>query len=76
MKKKIIKILGCSHVDPIVFNDVNMNTDVYGLYVFTNNVYVFKNGMDMEFDELTEEEQYIVFKKVNSGNWKVDKTLQ
>lgn len=76
MKKKILAILGNNHLDPISFNSANIENEVYGLYTFENNVFVLKEGMDLEFDELSKKEKEKVLTMVESNNWKVDKTLQ
>lgn len=76
MKEKIIEILGKNHTTPIQFNAVKTYTEVYGLYTYRNDVYVFKEGMDTPFEDLTSKEQKTVFDMVISKNWVKNKSLQ
>lgn len=72
----IIEILGDNHTDPIQFNNVNYNTEVYGLYTYCNSVYVFKKSVDMSFEDLTLKEQKKIKEMFNSNDWKINKALQ
>ncbi len=77
MKKQIIEILGKNHKIPIEFNSVkNYTEDVYGLYTYKGGIYVFKDGMDLDFDELTLKEQKKIFDIILSKEWKLNKHLQ
>jgi len=77
MKDQIIELLGKNHKIPIEFNYVkNYSEDVYGLYTYKGGVYVFKDGMDLDFDDLTPKEQKKVFDTVLSKEWKLNKSLQ
>jgi len=76
MKEKIIEILGKNHTTPIQFNAVKNYTEVYGLYTYRNGVYVFKEGMDIDFADLTPKEQTKVFEMVESKKWVLNKSLQ
>lgn len=75
-KNEILEILGKNHKTPIEFLSVKTCTEVYGLYTFKSDVYVFKDGMDLPFDELTPKEQKKVLDMVLSKNWKLNKCLQ
>jgi len=76
MKEQILEILGKSHTDPIAFNSVKTYTEIYGLYTYKGGVYVFREGRDIDFDDLTEKEQKKVCNMVISKDWKVNKSLQ
>lgn len=75
MKEKIIELLGKNHKDPIDFQ--TSYDQVYGLYTFKGDVYVLKQGMDLDFEEdLTEKEQKKVLELVLSKKWIVNPSLQ
>lgn len=76
MKKEILDTLGKNHKTPIEFYAVENYCDVYGLYTFNNDVYVFKNGEDIPFDNLTPKEQKTTIELFQTKNWKVNKSLQ
>jgi hypothetical protein len=76
MKTKILETLGDNHKTPIHFNSVTSYTEVYGLYTYKGGVYVFKEGRDLDFEDLTQQEQKKVFELVESKNWKLNKHLQ
>ena len=76
MKDKIIEILGGNHKTPIEFTSVNNYNEPYGLYTYKEGVYVFKKGMDLDFDQLTPKEQKKILDIVLSKNWKPNESLQ
>lgn len=76
MEEKIIAILGGNHTDPISFNDVELYSEVYGLYTYKGKACCLKAGMDIDFDKLPEEEQNKVLKLVESKNWVIAPALQ
>lgn len=73
MRDQIIEILGRSHTTPIQFNPVN---GIYGLYTYKGGVFVFRDGMDLDFDDLNNSEQKSILSVVSSKNWKLNKSLQ
>lgn len=75
MKEQIIEVLGQNHKS-IQFNAVNSHSEVYGLYTYKGGVYVFKEGQDIDFDDLDTKEQKKVLALVLSKDWKVNKSLQ
>lgn len=75
-KSRILEILGKNHTTPIQFNSVKSYSDFYGLYTYKNGVYVFKDGMDLDFDDLTPKEQKRILDMVESKDWKLNKSLQ
>ena len=75
MKEEIIELLG-KNSTTIEFTSVKNYNEVYGLYTYKNDVYVLKGGMDLEFDELSSNEQTNVLKMVKLNQWKYNKTLQ
>ncbi len=76
MKSKIIEILGKNHTTPIEFNSIEKYSNVYGLYTYKNGVYVFRDGEDLDFEELTSKEQEKILNIVESKCWKLNKSLQ
>jgi len=76
MKEQIIGILGKNHKTPIEFNLVRNYDEVYGLYTYKGGVYVFKESMDIDFDELESKEQKEVLGLVLSKKWKLNNALQ
>ena len=48
----------------------------YMVFIHRSGVYVFKSGMDIDFDDLPEKEQQLVLNLVLSKDWKVNKYLQ
>jgi len=74
--EKIVYILGKNHTDPIAFKSVNNYKEVYGLYTYKGGVFVFKEGMDIDFKELTKKEQIKVLDMVERNDWVVNKSLQ
>lgn len=75
MKEQIIEVLGQNHKS-IQFNVVKSNSEVYGLYTYRGGVYVFKEGQNIDFDDLDTKEQKKVLALVLSKDWKVNKSLQ
>ena len=75
-KEDILEKLAINHTSPIAFLDVHSHDKVYGLYTFKNDVYCFKEGMDVPFDELTKEEQKEVLELFSKGNYEIDESLQ
>lgn len=73
MKDQITEILGKSHTTPIQFKPVN---GIYGLYTYKGGVFVFRDGMDLDFDDLDNNEQKSILSVVSSKNWKLNKSLQ
>ena len=57
MKEQILQLLGKNHTDPIQFKSVNSYSEIYGLYTYKGGVYIFSEGRDIDFDDLTEKEQ-------------------
>jgi len=45
-------------------------------FIYKGGVYVFREGRDIDFDDLTEKEQKKVCNMVISKDWKVNKSLQ
>ena len=76
IKEQIIEVLGQNHKHPIQFNAVNSHSEVYGLYTYKGGIYVFKEGQDIDFDDLDTKEQKKVLALVLSKDWKVNKSLQ
>lgn len=75
MKDEIIKILGDNHTDPINFGRILDLSNVYGLYTYNNNVFVFKDGMDCGFDSFNKAERIEIRDAVISRKWFVDPSL-
>lgn len=75
-KEIIINKLGSSHKNPIVPLAHVKDGDPYALYTYKNDVYTFIDGMDIPFDDLTEEQQFELANIVDSGEYKIDKTIQ
>jgi len=75
VKQQIIDILGQNHKS-IQFNVVKSNSEVYGLYTYKGSVYVFKEGQDIDFDDIDTKEQKKVLGLVLSKDWKINKQLQ
>lgn len=73
MKHQIIDLLGKNHTTPIQFDSIN---GFYGLYTFKGGVYVFKEGDDFDYEDLSEKEQKKILKVVLSKDWKLNKSLQ
>ncbi len=73
IKEEIIKILGKDHLTPIEFTAV---FGFYGLYTYQGGVYVFKDGEDIDFEDLMGKEQEKILDTVLSKNWKLNKSLQ
>lgn len=76
MKEQIIEILGKNHKIPIAFKDVHDYNEVYGLYTYRNEVYIFKGGFDGCFEDLPEKEQKKVVDMVISKRWEKNRSLQ
>jgi hypothetical protein len=76
MKEKIISMLGNNHLDPIQFEETQEQSEIYGLYTFEGGVFIFRDNMDINFDDLKEEEQKIVTEMVESKKWIINPTLQ
>ena len=76
MKEQIIEVLGGNHTKPIEFTSVQNYGEVYGLYTYRRGIFVFKDGTDLEFDDLTTLEQTTVLKMVIGKKWKVNAALQ
>jgi hypothetical protein len=76
MKKDILNLLGDNHPDPIRFDAVCSLSNVYGLYTYSNDVYVFVDGMDIPFDKFSKDEKAEIHKAVLSKKWIVDNTMQ
>lgn len=75
MKEDIIGKLGKNHKKTIGFNNIPY-TEVYAIYTYRGNVYCLKEGIDIPFDDLTEEEQKKIINLVKNGNYKVDNSVQ
>lgn len=73
MKEQIIEILGQNHIKPIQFDEVN---GFYGLYTYKSGVYVFKDGEDIDYDDIDDVDKKIILKVVLSKKWKLNKSLQ
>jgi hypothetical protein len=73
MKDKIIEILGQNHTTPIQFDEIN---GFYGLYTYRNGVYVFKEGEDIDYDDIDNSDKNKILKAVLSKKWKLNKSLQ
>ena len=71
----ILKKLGKNHTNPIEFKLVKPG-EVYGLYTLKGNVYVFKEGMDIDYEDLSDSDKLDVLNKFKSGKWIVNKNLQ
>ncbi len=76
MKEDIILILGKNHKHPIQFVEVHKHSELYGLYTYKGGVHVIREGMDINFDTLSPNEQEKVVKLVESKKWRVNKALQ
>jgi len=74
--QEILDKLGANHTDTIAFTEVKEYNKVYALYTFKNEVYVLKEGMDISFEEITEQEQKEVLNLFNAGSYVVDNTIQ
>jgi outer membrane protein assembly factor BamE (lipoprotein component of BamABCDE complex) len=72
MKEQIIEILGKNHTTPIQFDEVN---GFYGLYTYRNGVYVFKNGQDIDYDDIGDSDKNKILNVVFSKKWKLNKSL-
>jgi len=73
MKEKIIEFLGKNHTTPIGFDFVN---GFYGLYTYRSGVYVFKDGMDIDFESIDKKDQKGILEVVLSKKWELNKALQ
>ena len=73
MKDKIIEILGQNHTTPIQFDEIN---GFYGLYTYRNGVYVFKEGEDIDYNDIDSSDKNKILKAVLSKKWKLNKSLQ
>ena len=63
-------------MDPIQFDAVQSHSEIYGLYTYENGVFVFRDSMDIDFDELTEKEKEHVISLVESKKWTINPALQ
>lgn len=75
-KEKILEKLGKDHTDPIGFLGDIPYEKVYGLYTYENDVFCFREGSDIPFDELTQEEQTEVMVLFDSGKYEINEALQ
>ena len=75
-EEKVLKVLGDNHTDPIQFDDAKLHTDVYGLYTYRGGVYVFKEGWDIDYKDLSSVEKKTINQRFDSRKWKVNKSLQ
>jgi len=73
VKEQIIEILGKNHTTPIQFDEFN---GFYGLYTYKNGVYVFKEGEDIDYDDINDSDKNKILKVVLSKKWKLNKSLQ
>ncbi len=71
MKNKIITILKNSGTTPAVLND-----QTKGIYIWKNDVFCLKEGMDIEFDELDESEKTFILSELQAGNYTLEPTFQ
>lgn len=73
MKEQIIDLLGKNHTTPIEFELVN---GFYGLYTYKGGVYVFKDGQDIDYEDIDEKDKTKLLNIVLSKKWKLNKSLQ
>jgi hypothetical protein len=76
MKEQILKILGNNRKWPVELLSATQPNQPYGLYTYRGEIYVFKEGQDISFDQLTSAEQTSVTSDILSGNYKTNKSLQ
>ncbi len=75
MKDQITRVLGTSRKIPIEFDNLP-NSNVNGLYTYLGDVFVLKDGDDIDFNDLPGNEQEVILNAVLSGKWKSNKSLQ
>ena len=61
----ILKSLGENHTDPIAFESADYE-EVYGLYTYEGGVSVFRAGMDIDFNDLSDTEKKEVINRFKS----------
>lgn len=73
MKEKIIKILkeGSLGKATAVIESLDL-----GIYIWRKDLFVLKDGEDLEFNEIQAEEQEGILKQVEAGNWYPSKSFQ
>ena len=73
MKEQIIDLLGKDHTTPIEFDLTN---GFYGLYTYRGGVYVFKDGEDINYEDIHDKDKTKLLTVVLSKKWKLNKSLQ
>ncbi len=76
MKKDILSKMGMNRTTPAQFTADRKYDEVYGLYTYRGDVYVFKEGMDIPFDEITEKEQKEVHAFIMADKFVYNAALQ
>jgi hypothetical protein len=71
--EKITNILGENATDPVVLRG---ETPPMGIYTWEDGVFVLVNGSDMEFPDMTKEEQKLILKKIEKGLYDIDASFQ
>ena len=73
MKEKIIKLLKENSLGKAtaVLDNIHL-----GLYIWRKDLFVLKDGWDIEWDELSEKEQKQVLSEIENKNYTKSKTYQ
>lgn len=67
IENEIVHLVGDNHTTPLAFNNFR-HDEIHGIYTYEGKVCVLKGGYDLDFDQLTNEEQQLCLNKLKAEN--------
>lgn len=75
MKQEILNLIGNNQTKTLSLNNTTIE-EVHGVYTYRGDVFCLKDGEDISFDDLTENEKNKIYKAIKAKEYIIDPTLQ